>query len=186
MATLRLRPHQDDDQVGVDAVGDEHLGAADAVGITFAAADRQHVLVVRPTRWLGYTEGDDFVALDRGRQPALPLRVIAVLADRWRGNRDMGADPGGHPPRPATRELFEKDGFVDDAGVGAPVLLRIFEAQQIEGAKALEKLSRKLLGFLPFIDMRADLLVDEATNGAPKFLVLGPKEVRARHAYVCQ
>ena len=59
-------------------------------------------------------------------------------------------------------------------------------AAQVERPEALEEFRWKLLRLLPLVDMRANLFVDEATNGAPKFLVLGPKEVRARHAYVCQ
>ncbi len=98
----------------------------------------------------------------------------------------MGADARCHPTRPAPRQLFEEDGFVDQAGIGTAVLLRILQAKQIERRETLEKLPRKLLRFLPLIDMRAYLLVDEAAHGAPKFLVLGSKQVRPRHAYVCQ
>src|ERR1700686_4758929 len=186
MTTFRPGPHEDDNQVRVDAVGDEHLGAVHDVGITVATSDGLHVGDVRPTRWLGDTESDDLLALDRGGQPALPLRVGAVVIDRWRGDRDMGPNARRHPTRSAPRQLFKEDGFVDQAGVGATVLLRILETQQVEGAKSLEKLSRKLLRLLPFVDMRANLLVDDAADGAPKLLVLRPKEVRARHAYVCQ
>src|SRR5712692_2972762 len=186
MAAFRLRPHQDDNQVGIDAVGDEHLAAVDDVGIALAAGNSLYVGDVRTTRWLGNAESDDFLALDRRDQPALPLRVAAHVIDRWRGDRDMGADARCHPTRPAPRQLFEEDGLVDQAGVGAAVLLWILETQQVERGKTLEQLSRKLLRFLPLIDMRANLLVDEAADGAPKLLVLGPKEVRPRHAYVCQ
>jgi len=65
-------------------------------------------------------------------------------------------------------------------------LLRIVEPQQIEGPEPPEELSRKLLRFLPLIDVRTDLLVDEAANSVPKLLVLGPKEMRTRRGYVRQ
>ena len=60
------------------------------------------------------------------------------------------------------------------------------QPEQIERPKALKEFSWKLLRFLPLIDMRANLLVDEAADGTAKLFVLGPKEVRTRHAYVCQ
>src|SRR5713101_2632935 len=186
MAAFRLRPRQDDNQVGIDAVGDEHLAAVDDVAIALAAGNSLYVGDVRTTRWLGNAESDDFLALDRRDQPALPLRVAANVIDRWRGDRDMGADARCHPTRPAPRQLFEEEGFVDQAGIGTAVLLRILQAKQIERRETLEELPRKLLRFLPLVDMRPHLLVDEAAHGAPKFLVLRPKQVRPRHAYVCQ
>src|SRR5205807_1141604 len=177
MTALRLGSHEDDDQVGIDAVGDEHLGAVHDVRITVTPGDGLYMGDVGTTRWFGHAEGDDLFSLDGGRQPALSLGVSAVLTDRWCSNRDVGTDPRRHPSRPATRELFEEDGFVDQAGVGPAVLLGILETQQVESPETLEELSGKLLRFLPLIDMRAHLLVDKSADGAPKLLVLGPKEV---------
>ena len=182
MAALRLRPHQDDHQIGIDAVGDEHLGAGDDVGITVAAGDALHVRDVRATRRLRHAERDDLLALDRGRQPALALCVVAVLIDGRRRNRDMSADACRDPPGTAAGELLEKDGLVNDAGVRAAVLLGVLQAQKIQGAESLEQLARKLLGLFPLIDVWADLLVDEATDGASELLVLRCEEVRTRHA----
>jgi len=65
-------------------------------------------------------------------------------------------------------------------------LLGILEAQQIERPEPPEELSRKLLRFLPLVDMRPDFLLDEAADGVPKLLVLGPKEMRTRRGYVRQ
>jgi hypothetical protein len=39
-----------------------------------------------------------------------------------------------------------------------------------------------LLSFFPLIDVRTDLLIDEAPNGASELLVLRREEVRTRHA----
>jgi hypothetical protein len=39
-----------------------------------------------------------------------------------------------------------------------------------------------LLGFFPLVDVRTDLLLDEASYGAPKLLVFRSEEVRTRQA----
>src|SRR5712691_1477592 len=107
MAALRLRPDQDDDQVGVDAVGNEHLGAADDVGITVAAGDGLDMGDVRATRWLRHAERDDLLALDGWRQPTLALRVVPEFIDGRRGNRDVSADARRDPSRTAACEVTE-------------------------------------------------------------------------------
>ena len=94
----------------------------------------------------------------------------------------MRADACRDPPGTAGGELLEKDGPVNYAGVRAAVLLGVLQAQKIQGAESLEQLARKLLGLFPLIDVRADLLVDEATDGASELLVLRCEEVRTRHA----
>src|SRR2546429_3059429 len=115
MAAFRLRPDEDDDQVGIDAVGDEHLCAGYDVGIAVAARDGLHVRDVRATRRLRDAERDDLLALDGRRQPALALRVVAVLID-WRGgHRHMRADCGGGPSRPAACGMLAKDLVINDA-----------------------------------------------------------------------
>ena len=182
MAALRLRADEDHDQVGIDTIGDEHLGAGDDVGVTVAAGDALHVRDVRAARRLGHAEGDDLLALDRRWQPTLALCVVAVVIDGRRGNRDVGADSGGYASRSAAGELLEEDRFIDDAGVRSAVLLRVFQAQKIQGAESLEQLAWKLLGFFPLVDVRTHLLVDEAPNSASELLVLRCEEVRRRHA----
>jgi hypothetical protein len=39
-----------------------------------------------------------------------------------------------------------------------------------------------LLRFFPLVDVRTDLLIDEAADGASELLVLRREEVRTRHA----
>jgi len=90
------------------------------------------------------------------------------------------------PSRTAAGEFLEEDRFIDDAGVRSAVLLRVLQAQKIQGAESFEPLARKLLGFFPLVDVRTDLLVDEAADSVPKLLVLGPKEMRTRRGYVRQ
>src|SRR6202011_3443143 len=182
MATLRLRPDQDDDQVGADTVGNEHLGAGDDVGITVTAGDGLHVRDVRAARWLSHAERDDLLAFDGGRQPALALGIVAEFVDRRRRNRDMCTDPSRYPSRAAAGELLEQNRFVDDAGVRSAVLLRIFQAQKVQRAESREQFARELLSFFPFIDVRTDLLIDEAADGPSELLMLRREEVRTRHA----
>jgi hypothetical protein len=61
-------------------------------------------------------------------------------------------------------------------------LLAVFQAQKIKRAESLEQLARKLLCLLPLVDVRTDLLLDEATHGASELFVFRPEEVRTRHA----
>src|SRR5205807_2311709 len=62
MAAIRLRPDQNDDKVGIDPVGDEHLAAGDDIGITVTAGDGLDVRDVRAARRLRYAERDDLFA----------------------------------------------------------------------------------------------------------------------------
>src|SRR5260370_6257840 len=174
VAGLRLRPEQDEDQVGVDAVGDEHLGAADDVGITVAAGDGLDMGDVRATRWLRHAECDDLLALDGWRQPTLALRVVPEFIDRRRGDRDVSADARRDSPRTAAGELLAQDRFIDDPVVPSSIFLRILQAQKVQRTDSLEQVAWKLLCFFPLVDVRTDLLVDEAADGASELLVLRP------------
>ena len=182
MAALRLRPDEDDDQVGIDTVSDEHLGAGNDVGITVAASEALHVGDVRATRRLRDAERDDLLALDRGRQPALALGIVAEFVDGRRRNRDMRTDSCRDPTRAAAGELLEEDRFINEAGVRSAVLLRVLQAQEVQGAESLKQFARKLLRFFPLVDVRAHLLVDEAADRASELLVFRCEEMRTRHA----
>src|SRR5712691_10677273 len=105
-----------------------------------------------------------------------------MVIDGRRRNRDMSANPGRYSTGPAAGELLEQDRFVNHAGVRSAVLPAILQAQEVERAESLEQIARKLLCFFPLVDVRANLLVDEAADGAPELLVLRREEVRARHA----
>jgi hypothetical protein len=98
----------------------------------------------------------------------------------------MGADPGRHASRSAAGQLLEEDRLVEYAGVAAAIFLGVLESQQVECPEPLEELPRKLLRFLPGVDLRTDLLLDEAADGAPKLLVLRREQMRPGRAYVCQ
>jgi hypothetical protein len=141
---------------------------------------------VGAARRLGDAEGDDLLALDRGRQPALPLRVGPEAADRRRRDRNVRPDAGGDAARAAASQLFEEDGFVDDAGPRATVRLVVLEPQQVQGRETREELPRKLPLRLPVVDVGPDFLLDELADRAPKLFVLGAEEVRTRRSYVCQ
>src|SRR5438094_6770810 len=105
-----------------------------------------------------------------------------MVVDGRRRNRDMSPNSGRDPSRTASGEFLEEDRFIDDAGVRSAVLLRVFQAQKIQGAESLEQLAWKLLGFFPLVDVRTHLLVDEAPNSASELFVFRCEEVRRRHA----
>jgi hypothetical protein len=170
----------------MDSVGDEHLAAIDDVAITLASGRRLYVRDIRTTRRLAYAQSHDLVPFDRRRQPSAPLPIAAKIADRRRGDCDMGADAGSYTSGTAAGQLLEEHGFIDRPGLGSAELFRILEAKQVERGKTLEELARKLTVCLPLVDVGANFSIDELSNGGPKLLVLGGEEVRPRRGYVCQ
>jgi hypothetical protein len=98
----------------------------------------------------------------------------------------MGADPGRHPGRAAAGQLLKEDRLVDRAGGGAAVSLLVLQAEQVEGAEALEEIAGELTLGLPVVDPGPDFFLNELADGSPKRFVLGAEQMRARRAYRCQ
>jgi hypothetical protein len=73
-------------------------------------------------------------------------------------------------PRP--RELLDPDRVVDVGAALAAELLRVLEAEEAELAAALIELARELARCLPLVDVRSDLLADEAPDRLAQLLVL--------------
>jgi hypothetical protein len=79
------------------AVGDEHLAAIDDIDVAVALRRRLDVRDVGATSGFRHPEGDDLLALDRRRQPALLLLISPEVIDRRRGDRNVRADAGEYP-----------------------------------------------------------------------------------------
>jgi hypothetical protein len=85
----------------------------------------------------------------------------------------VGAQAGGDPAAAAgARELLDPDGVVDVVAALTPVLGLVFQAQEAELATPVVELARELAGLLPLIDVRSDLVRDEAANRLAQLLVL--------------
>jgi hypothetical protein len=70
------------------------------------------------------------------------------------------------------RELLHPDGVVDVIATLPAVLGLVLQAEEAELAAALVQLTWELAGLLPLVDVRGDLLGDEAANGLAQLLVL--------------
>jgi hypothetical protein len=70
------------------------------------------------------------------------------------------------------RELLDPDGVVNVVAALPAVLGLVLQAEEAELAAALIQLTRELTRLLPLVDVRGDLLADEAANGLAQLLVL--------------
>jgi hypothetical protein len=173
VATRRRRLAGADQEVGPDAIGDEGLGAVDDVATVDFARRRPDRGYVRAGAGLGDPEGSDQLALDPGDQPALLLLLGAELPDRRRGDLGMRSQTRGYAAAaPRTRQLLDPDRIVDVVASLAAVLGLVFEAEEAELAAAVVELAGELARLLPSLDVRRDLLTDEAADGFPQLLVL--------------
>jgi hypothetical protein len=85
----------------------------------------------------------------------------------------VGAQAGRDPAAAArARELLDPDGVVDVVASLAAVLGLVFQAQEAELATPVVELARELARVLPLIDVRSDLVRDEAADGVAQLLVL--------------
>jgi hypothetical protein len=85
----------------------------------------------------------------------------------------VGAEPGTDSSAGAgARELLDPDSIVDVRTALAAELLGVLEAEEPELAAALVELARELARRLPLVDVRRDLLRDEAPDCLAQLLVL--------------
>jgi hypothetical protein len=85
----------------------------------------------------------------------------------------MRPEAGRHAAAPSrTGELLDPDGVVHVVAALAAVLGLVFEAEEAELAAAVVELAGELARLLPSLDVRRDLLTDEAADGFPQLLVL--------------
>jgi hypothetical protein len=70
------------------------------------------------------------------------------------------------------RELLDPDGVVHVVPALAAVLGLVLEAQEAELSAAVVELAGELPRLLPLVDVRSDLLADEASDRLAQLLVL--------------
>jgi hypothetical protein len=70
------------------------------------------------------------------------------------------------------RELLDPDGVVDVVPALAAVLGLVLEAEEAELPAAVVELAGELARLLPLVDVRSDLLADEAADRLAQLLVL--------------
>ena len=162
-----------DEEVGADAIGDEGLCSVDDVAaVHLAGSGSQRGDVGAGTR-LGDRERADLLPLDARHKPALLLLLGAELPDRRHGDLGMGPEPGCDPAAAArVGELLDPDGVVDVVAALAAVVRLELESEEAELAAAVVELARELARLFPLVDVRGDLLADEAADRLAQLLVL--------------
>jgi hypothetical protein len=162
-----------DQEVGADAVGDEGLGAVHHVAAVDFLGGGSQGGHVGPCARLRDPERADQLAPDPGDEPALLLLLGAELPDRRHGDLGVRSDAGRDAAAAArARELLDPDGVVHVVAPLAAVLGLELEAQEAELTAAVVELAGKLARLLPLLDVRGDLLSDEAPHRLAQLLVL--------------
>ena len=150
----------DDDQIGVLAVGDEGLGAVEHVAVAGFLGRGAHALQVGAGAGLGHGDGADHFAGGELGQPALLLLLGAVM-------QDVGRDDAGMQRRAEGVEAGEREFAVDhrlmrEAAAGAAVFLRHRGAQQAGLAGLGPDLALVHAGLVPAVEMGDEFVGDEA------------------------
>ena len=153
-ALLRIGLGDDDDQVGVLAVGDEGLRAVEQVAVALLHRRGADVLQVGAGAGLAHGDGADHLAAGELGQPALLLLLGAEA-------QDVGRDDPGMQRRAEGVHAGEAVGAVDDRLMGecaarAAVFLGDHGAEQARLPGLGPDLAWKDLVFVPLVDMRRE------------------------------
>ncbi len=171
-----------DDQVRVDPVGDEGLGAVDDVVVTVADGGGGHRRQVRADPGLGHADRGDQLAGDDAGQPALLLLVGAVAEEVGQADVVVQGDPQPGAGVRGAQQLLAEHGVEPEVGHSpAAVLLRHVHAEKPLPTGGGEQLAGRDPGGAPLVDVRGDLLVDERAHGCAEGLVVVVVQ-RAAHA----
>ena len=159
-ARRRIGLGDDDDQVGVLAVGDEGLRAVEQVAVAGLLRGGLHALQVGAGARLGHGDGADQFAGGELRQPALFLLLGAVVQDV--GRNDPGMQRRAERIE-AGQHHFPVDHRLVREGAARPaVFLRHRGAQQARRPGLGPDLAIVDALLVPVLDMRHEFGIDEA------------------------
>ncbi len=131
-----------DDEVGVDAVGDERLGAVDDVVLAVTAGAGGHRGEVRADTRLGHRERRDQLAGGDPGQPALALLLGAVAEEVGQADVVVQGDAEADAADARALGLFADDEVQPEVlGPGAAVALRHGHPEEAAVAGAREHLA---------------------------------------------
>ena len=174
-------PHRGDEEVAVDAVGDERLRAVDDVVVAVADGARGQSGEIRADTRFGHGDGGDQLARAQPWQPAGRLLGCAVPQVVRQGDVVVQADPrpGGAGAGPLV--LLEHD--LAEPEVRRPAateLGRCGESQEPGPSRSCEQFTVADPRRFPTLDVGLDLPFDELPEASPEQLVLVVED-RALH-----
>ncbi len=127
---------------------------------------------VRTGARLGDADAGDLLARDRGSEELRAQLVGAEAGERGRGHVGLHADGHRHAPAARVAERLGHHHRVAVVEGRAAIAFRPGEPEQAELAEPAEHFVRREdPGFLPFVHVRVQFLLDEALDGAAQFLV---------------
>ena len=173
VALGRIRLDRGDHEVGVDAVGDERLGAVDDVVVPVADRARPHPGQVGADLGLGHRHRGDQRSVGHPRQPALLLLGVAQVCEVGQTDVVVQRDPETAAGDAGHQHLLPDD-LVEAEIVDPepPVALGHLHGEHALVRRLGEQLAGHDLLALPLEVMRDDLLGDEAGDGLAEVDVL--------------
>jgi hypothetical protein len=161
---LPARPRHHREERGLVGVGDEALGAGEAIDLAFARRPGLDGGAVRPRARLGQGEaGDDLTAGD-ARQPFRLLFLAAGHDQALAADTDIGAEGGAEGGRGAAK--FEGEPYLLRHGQAEPaIFLGDGEAEQPQLPHLADDLVGDLVGLADLLLERPQPLGDETAHG---------------------
>jgi hypothetical protein len=157
--------------VTVLAVGDERLLPVEDVLVTVAHRPGEQTLQVAAGRRLAHRDRADSLARQHARQPGLPDRLAAEVQDVAAGNIAVRSEVAGGPGVSGVGAFFDQD-RVEAEVAGAAVLLGHLGAEHPGPAGPQPQVAVDDPRFLPGLEVRGDLAVQEPSHGGAKVLVV--------------
>jgi len=182
----------DDDDVAVDAVGDEHFCPIEHPLVTLANGLRLEPGHVRASAGFGHGDGADFSPGTEVRQVFLFLRLRAAAADVGGRAVRVHGYGGRKAAESGTSQLFGQHHATQRSQPGAAVFLRMTHAKKAKLAHLDEDFARYLARFFPGrtfgyhlgIHEAAHLVAQQTVLNADEFGIKGLNGTHGRQAFV--
>ena len=172
---LRIGDGRNAVEIGMDAVGDEHLGAVEHIAVAIPARGGPDALHIRARARLGDADRDDFLAGDDVRHEAVLQRLRTAVEQMHRRHVGMNQHRDGDAGKRRSAQLFGQHHRRQRIQIGAAIFRRITDAEKAEFAHPAQHLARHHAFLFPGRRVRLDLLIDEAPDLGAQQFVLFPR-----------
>ena len=169
-AERRVGLRNDNNEIGVLAVGDEGLRTVQHIAVAAPQRRRAHALEIGPSARLRHGDGADNLAPRHARQVAAALLLGAVGDDV--GSDDVRMQAEARPRGSGARKLLHDDGRMQPVSTAAAIFVRDRRTKKPGLARRQPNGARHCVLLLPLRVMRRDLALDEAADLIAVKLVL--------------